>query len=565
MTEQRHEQTTTQAATATPQRTYLRIRRRRNAVSAQTIRFRCSAVDSNNDDKDNNTAVAALLTNTTTTASITSTQNATANTADAVFFDNKQQQQMLPPASKRPRTGSSSAAAVVWRRVSSTTLDGTGTAGAGANDDNEEDEELRAMLFHRDNKKKRTRHQYRVVDAVLEDDHDDNAAPSELEASPAGEQGSSSRKRQRRRLTLVQGAAAATSVPGGNLFDNTRSAFGSNGSKKNKRGRSVSNGGNKKSKGRPLAVLNPCERLVDDSLRQVFSGQTSVAEHFWLVTSDPRLVDRSRTWLTWCSETDGNLLHAAALWNDADTAREVLSRQLGGDVLYARDGEGRTPETVAAMVGHSDVQEVLALASQLEDYLDEEQDGGDNDEDYVFDLYCLEENPSNIGNQSAMEIGNENDDGDLDGDNHGSNNNDNSLLDCELDGGIGYWDDNGQLVLSRNVRTVSAADDIDDDDDSNDEGWGGNDYPDEEEGGDIDNGAEFCYDKHLYRAHSLDDDNDDDDSSSDGGGNGYNNINNNFRRRGLNYDDDGYDDEEGLFDAAYGSHQQESEYYDFEA
>lgn len=311
------------------ERTYLRIRRRRNAMSVATIRL----------------------------------EGLSKSVPDA-------------PETKRQRTA-------IWRRVSS--------------------ENKSEILEDDGNVRKR---QYRVLDAVLEDE------------DLAQEKQPRARKRARRRLTLIDGES---------MMHNSFSSH-QNPPKK------------------VYKVLNPVERLVDDSLKQVFSGEKRSADHFKLCTTDERLEIHSRKWLVWHNDELGNLLHACALWNDVCMANELLSRELVG-LTEGLDGEERTPYQVAELAGHTEICDMLQTTV----------------DDYVFDLYSLDEADTDAWNGANTEEGDESMD----------------ALACELQGGVGYWDDNGHLVLDQRTHAWSEIS-VDDDVDSNHEDWDGNDYPDEE-------------------------------------------------------------------------------------
>ena len=189
----------------------------------------------------------------------------------------------------------------------------------------------------------------------------------------------------------------------------------------------------------PYKVLSPVERLVDDSLQTVFLGERSRREHLDFVTLDERLMDRGSDWLAWCNREMGNLLHACALWDDTEVGRQLLQRSLA--LADAQDEQGRTPYEVADMAEHRGFCELL------------EAFGADSC-NYVYDVYQLDE---------YMSVP--------------------DATPCELDNGVGYWDEEGRFLLEvPKVSTDAMADAENDDDevDSNHEDWGGNDYPDED-------------------------------------------------------------------------------------
>lgn len=296
-----------------PDRTYLRVRRRRNAIASAVIRL-----DHKRSAEDDLLALDQL----------------------GVEDDDRS------PPTKKPRTA-------VWRRVS----DWTETSG-------------------------------RVVEAVLQDDG--------VETAPQNS--------KRRRLSLLR---PSTPPPAAEL---------------------------PKDKPKAYPVLNPCQRLVDDSLSEVFTGAKAVGEHFRFCTGDERLSDQWRQWLAWPHRESGTLLHACALWNDATIAERLLVLE-SSELLQIKNAEGRTAGDIARLMGHSQVADLIATA------------GGDDA--FEYDLYCLEEDTDN-NSRDAEDV-------------------------YELDNGMLYLDDKGRLVVDQ-VPPQEDADEMD----SNDEDWTGNDYPEEE-------------------------------------------------------------------------------------
>ena len=419
-----------------PERTYLRIRRRRNAVSALKIQL---------DGIDNYDESTTTSSNNCLPLSEQEHHRPLASTVDGASSSSSKLSDPLPPITSPPTKRSK---IVVWRRVS-------------GNNGQQPEAILLASSRKRD---------YRVVDAVLDDDDIFGNT-----TQPAGELA-----HKRRRLTLVE--------PVDELIHGTGSTtqIGSNARKKP-----------------AYKILPPTERLVDDSLQQVFAGTRAVSEHFELCSLDPRLFHDSRQWFAWTNPEYGNLLHACALWNDEGVAQELLNRDLV-QLLQELDGEGRKPHHVAELCGHSHLADLLR--------------GAFEEEDYVFDLYCMdgETMSDDVDTSGATET--------------------ETPLDCELQGGVGYWDENGQLVLNLIHRTMSEVSVADEDelDDPNHEDWNGNDYPEDDFEDDLSN-IEDPDEFHLYR-----------DS-----------------HRSL-YGELGIGDE-GDFDAAYGIYGQNEPEYDYEA
>lgn len=205
---------------------------------------------------------------------------------------------------------------------------------------------------------------------------------------------------------------------------------------------------NKKKTG--YRILDPVSRLVDDNLQKVHSGDISAEQHVHFITTDPSLMGDSKRWLTWCHSMSGNLLHACASWNNIEVTSELLTRDLDG-LADAVDDQGRTAYEVAELCGHSQICDVL------------EAFGADTS-NYVFDIYCLEDAAGDEDEPETQGI-------------------DETAL--ELQGGVGYWNEDGQLVLEKSPDALDEDSVADDNDevDSNDERWDGNDYPDEDADG----------------------------------------------------------------------------------
>jgi hypothetical protein len=340
--------------------------------------------------------------------------------------------------------------------------------------------------YSKDETKKR---EFRVVEAILQDGDDADGASDGY--SPY----------KRRRLTLVQSSVDSTS------------GSGSRRSSSNQLQDSVP-GSAVRVVRKPYKILPPNERSIDDSLKQVFVGKKMVSEHYELCCTDPRFESTRWRWLEHRNSDHGNLLHACALWNDVDVAVQLLLDHQNRDwavqaLVHVRDGDGRTPLHVAELCGHDRIVRLLREAT-----------GESDDETYEFDLYCLDTDDG----ASAHEFSDGNESHELDGTAA-------PTLNCELDGGVGYWDESGQLVLSlippRTMSEVSVADD-DEFDDPNNEDWTGNDYPDEEE--------------------------EDDDFILNDDGAPYDTIYK-LNRRGIKAGDGR--DEDGDFDAAYGIYGQD--------
>lgn len=198
-------------------------------------------------------------------------------------------------------------------------------------------------------------------------------------------------------------------------------------------------------------ILDPLSRLVQDSLQSVLSGERTVAQHLLFIATDGRVCDTPRVWLAWedIHGGGGNILHAAALVGDAEGARTILSWNVPS-LLTAVNGNHQTPYQVAVAVGHSSVAQVLEVPSNVDDAVEKE-------EDYVYDVFCLDKEMTDKSDEKEEEP-----------------------LNVELRGGIGYWNENGDLILEA-LEEMQDDSSQNDEDDSNCEDHEGNDYPEEQE------------------------------------------------------------------------------------
>ena len=167
-------------------------------------------------------------------------------------------------------------------------------------------------------------------------------------------------------------------------------------------------------------ILNPLERMVDDSLKEVIAGSKSAHEHWLLCRNDANFLQDRAKYILWGGAA--NLLHACALWNDTETASELLlwasAQGVVEPLTQAVDADGNSPYRTAQLVGHDAVADVIASF------------GGDVD--YVYDVYCLDESAPDDDDDSNLSSSAENTD---------------QVKLCHLDGGVGYWDEKGELVV----------------------------------------------------------------------------------------------------------------------
>eukprot|EP00574_Skeletonema_japonicum_P004692 CAMPEP_0201725932 /NCGR_PEP_ID=MMETSP0593-20130828/9168_1 /ASSEMBLY_ACC=CAM_ASM_000672 /TAXON_ID=267983 /ORGANISM="Skeletonema japonicum, Strain CCMP2506" /LENGTH=705 /DNA_ID=CAMNT_0048217391 /DNA_START=71 /DNA_END=2188 /DNA_ORIENTATION=- len=328
-------------------------------------------------------------------------------------------------------------------------------------------------------------------------------------------------------------------------------------------------------------VLDPeVLRLIDYSLASLHTQNGgTVSPHLSFLRIDPRLGFVAKTphgnqminrqyHGTGNGIADGRgrtVLHMAALWGDMVGIRAAID--MGADPTI-RDGQGLCPAELAKMYGQKDVSSALVVDNTGESESKEENGQGNDDADYYYELYCLEE-----GDEGAKEniieeekkdddreisspIGTESPPGLTRANNWDEVEDDYRF---ELSQGFGAWTKNGELILEASGKTQDEDDafvqklyhsqGIDDDEsmdndehDSNDERYDGNDYPDDDQSFGL--GSNYD-DYHDADADYYGDGGCSDDSDGDG-------WKLDFRKRNvqrsvakLNYDSDEEDDYAG--------------------
>mmetsp|Transcript_12636 Transcript_12636/g.26758 ORF Transcript_12636/g.26758 Transcript_12636/m.26758 type:complete len:696 (+) Transcript_12636:110-2197(+) len=268
-------------------------------------------------------------------------------------------------------------------------------------------------------------------------------------------------------------------------------------------------------------IMDPVTRSVDSSLQAVFRHEKTVTQHLVHLQMDSLVVSmaqpRSERWVKLLNHTSssakagggatGTALHAAAIFNDLDGARCALDHGIDPSLP---DGDGHTALFIAETVGSIGVAALLSSHVGMHDYgNDNRQDEHEDDSDYVFDVYCLagtkesarerddwdawDESmgrPSSFNDRPAKhKETNGEDTTKIQADDDASGDSSRNIEDecrVEIKGGVGYWNEAGELVLEADKMNggKTSADDVSfadaDDHDSNDEGYGGNDYPDED-------------------------------------------------------------------------------------
>lgn len=362
----------------------------------------------------------------------------------------------------------------------------------------------------------------RVINAVL--DGDAAAAHDEIDKYDYEEQRRSSK---RRKLTILDSEEDSIFVS-----SNEKSS--------------------KKKKGKPIMVLDPLTRMVDDSLQEVLVGTKTIREHYDLITTSSVLMSPSssssrrhsttqsyatagsansnkkekmttvQTWLCWVHSSGGNILHCCALWNDDVMARTILSTTTAAvmmpsyqpsssissvsihspfvrQITESVDSDGRTPYEVAALCGHDNVCKVLT-------------DFGGDTSNYIYDVFHhLPYTMSTSASTSTMTDGNTSMGPQKSNGETGPNVEADHAAETAtatgqeewmtmdmttafLTSGVGYWTPEGELVLEadsadrRRHHNHEDEEYYEDDVDSNCEDYDANDYPDYEEEEDDDGG-----------------------------------------------------------------------------
>ena len=263
-------------------------------------------------------------------------------------------------------------------------------------------------------------------------------------------------------------------------------------------------------------------RLIDYSLASLHSQNGgSVSPHLSFLRIDPRLgfvadTPRGKQMINRQYHGTGNgladgrgrtVLHMAALWGDMAGIRAAID--MGADPTIL-DGQGLTPAGLAKLYGQEDVSSALVLDKISESGAKNGSGQDDNEADYYYELYCLEE-----GDEADKKNNNEEEKKDDDREDDiitspigtesppgltRANNWDEDEDDYrfELSQGFGGWTENGELILEASGKSQNnddafvqrlyhnqGIDDnesmVDDDHDSNDERYDGNDYPDDDQ------------------------------------------------------------------------------------
>ena len=247
---------------------------------------------------------------------------------EANYYNNSSNNRRIDGSTNDGNNGSSSNTVVVWKRVREQTLtsadiepitlDGKNTGGGYGGSGG-----------------------LRVINAVLDSssNNKDDALVDNNDYDSSDEY-EHRRSNKRRRLTILDLEEDKTVIT-----NNTKSSS----PRRKKKG-----GG-----GKPIKVLDPLSRIVDDSLQEVLMGSKTIREHYQLIVTNPLLLQSPpksssshsritsggtgsstgrnnkcdsknmmttvQAWLCWVHSSGGNILHCCALWNDGAMARTILS------------------------------------------------------------------------------------------------------------------------------------------------------------------------------------------------------------------------------------------------
>jgi len=298
-------------------------------------------------------------------------------------------------------------------------------------------------------------------------------------------------------------------------------------------------------------------RLIDYSLASLHNQNGgSVSPHLSFLRIDPRLgfvanTPRGKQMVNRQYHGTGNgladgrgrtVLHFAALWGDIIGVRAAID--MGADPTIL-DGQGLTPAGLAKIYGREDVTSALMVENNGKSDAEKNGDHGNEEADYYYELYCLEEGDDEAGKEDDTEEEKKDDDIPC-GENQRSSpigtdsppclaraknwDEDEDDYRFELSRGIGGWTENGELILEaceksqekddafvqRLYQNQGIDDDesmVDDEHDSNDERYDGNDYPDDDDDQSFGLGSNYDdyqdADADYYRDDYSDDESDD--------------------------------------------------------
>lgn len=212
--------------------------------------------------------------------------------------------------------------------------------------------------------------------------------------------------------------------------------------------RKLKNSSNKKN-----LVMDPLSRKIDECLLHCHT-ECDVKPFIRFMTDGSVASRNGESYFQMlnkqCSNGCGTALHIAAMINDKESVKELLS--MGADVNIL-DSDNYLPAQVGMMAGNEEIANLLCSEIGLK-----------TDSSFVYDYYITH------GIDSKYDIEDK-------GANETAETEEIPVIDFE--GGIGYWE-NGILVFEReNKNTFDLQGELDYD--SNDEAFEGNDYPDEDD------------------------------------------------------------------------------------
>ena len=303
-------------------------------------------------------------------------------------------------------------------------------------------------------------------------------------------------------------------------------------------GVSAASSQNSTSRKKSSRILDPLTKLIDDSLCSIHTNSNqqteSILQHLQLLQAHVQSMNFTKL-INWqCNGGLGTILHLCALSNSVQ-GTQILCKLFSQAIDFScRDGDTQTAIMVARRIGASGVVEVIkAYWNEKQENRDQYLNGNkDNDEDFVYDVYCLDEHAHQNGDDvstktnhprphpkhhdsctpkndevlsaemlseidSSSTIDTPHNSSSLKGSNDASmttqltaeNMNDDGSIPTvvSMRGGCGYWMD-GELILDVHADSDLDDSDIDDEEyDSNREDCDANDYPDDIDGSD-DNG-----------------------------------------------------------------------------
>ena len=274
----------------------------------------------------------------------------------------------------------------------------------------------------------------------------------------------------------------------------------------------------------PSKVLHPLAQRIETSLVSLQSDPSlsNLSKHISLLDTNTSSSAEFSIWLNYQSNSLGTILHVLALGNGVDAIKHLLTER-GEYLEWKKDDDGRTPLDIAEMIS---AMGVVDCFKGWDKYISREEE-----DDYVYDVYYLDQGEAEsdeIGNGCLDNVNGERSSSRGEGDglelrqepqirlctgatndeDHDTAPQDRSKKESVgreeplivMRGGVGYWNDEGELILEAASDEDMDDSDCDDEEyDSNCESFEGNDYPDADSS--VEEGV-----NRYYSSYGLDED-----------------------------------------------------------